>query len=186
MSDFSIELDVYYGWCTLRLRHSSDELEMRSHWLGDALTNLVEAMTLLVDGVPSVSVAWPREIGGGHFLDIVADGQGGVSVVVHERDGDGSEIGQIYSAERGPVRFRCHVPLAVVLTSFVTALRAVRVRSVDRTGFMRDWGRTFPIVAYGQLETVAVRRYGYKPVPTADITVEESPDEPRGGRAARR
>lgn len=185
MGDFSMQLDVYYGWCTLRLRSSSEELEVTSHWLNDALTNLVDAMTMLANGTPSISVAWPREIGGGHFVDIAADGQGGVSIVVHERGGNGPEIDQVYSAERGPARFRCHVPFADVLTSFVTALRVLRVRSVDRTGFMPDWGRTFPVAAYGELETIAVRRYGYKPVPTADIPVDESPDEPRRGRAAR-
>lgn len=184
MSEVRVELDVYFGWCTVRIAGGGDEIEVKAHWLHDSLTDLAEAVRRLLDDTPSVSVVWPRELGGGHFVDFLLDTRGGVSIVVHERAADGRTVDEVFSAERGAVRFRCHVPVSEFVGSFVTALRTVRVRSTDPTGFMTHWPRTFPAGLYEEIERIAVRRYGIKPVPTDDVAPDQRPDGPVRRRPA--
>lgn len=171
-SAVSMELDIDFGWCTWRIVTDADVFEAKTHWTADGFSHLFDAVLALANGTPSVSVVWAREAGGGCFIDLLRDPEGGVSIVVHDRaHGIGARtVDAVHSAERGAVRFRAHIPWRDFIRSFATAVRTVRVRCVDGSGYMKHWQRTFPQAEHEALERIAGRWYGYKPVPTTEIS----------------
>lgn len=165
MNSFSLDLTVSHGWCTLDLRDGEQTVRVRGHWLNDCLTDLVQSLQLLLDGRQSVSTRWQLEVAGGHFIDFVADGRGGVGLSVSElAHGVGSAtVEEIWSAQRGRTVLATHVPLEAVVVAALRSLRRIRAGSVDATGYLEHWRHSFPQALYESVEQAASRRFGYAP-----------------------
>lgn len=170
--DLDLGLDIGYGWCTLRLRTPDAELELRTHWLVDGLTELALAVEALLAGRPSVSVRWALEIAGGHFIDIVADPKGQVHLAVTELEhGVGAAAAEeIWSPVRGRLVLRATVSLKDFVRRYLSAMRVVRVTRVDASGMVSEWRHSFPQAIYEGLEQQVTARFGYKPLTTDEIT----------------
>jgi hypothetical protein len=172
MTTFDLGLDIGYGWCTLRLRTPEADLQLRTHWLVDGLTELALAVEALLAGRPSVSVRWAMEMAGGHFIDIVADPQGQLHLAVTELEhGLGASTAEeIWSPVRGPLVLRATVSLSDFVRRYLSAMRVVRVTRVDASGMVAEWRHSFPQAIYEGLERQATARFGYKPLTTDEIT----------------
>ncbi|MEV0848295.1 hypothetical protein AB0J21_20865 [Streptomyces sp. NPDC049954] len=172
MGSFDVGIEFSYGWCTLRLTDGVESVEIRNHWLNDGFPELVDSVNLLLEGRRSVSCRWQREVAGGHFVDLVSDPHGGLSVVVHAfHQDEPGDAAQVWSAERGSVVFRAHVPFNEFVLRFAAALRVVRTLSTDPAGMIGHWGYPFPQTAFELLERRAVR-LGYKPRARPEIEEE--------------
>ena len=119
---------------------------------------------------------WAREIGGGHFLDLVLDPDGGVGVALHDLadSSTSTDAADIWSAERGACVFRTRTTLKDLVTQLVANLHRIRLRDVDPTTGMTDqWPRTFPTAIHERLEQQAVTRYGYRPLTRVELDHED-------------
>ncbi len=174
MSALTLSLTVSGGWCALSLSDPTAEVRIQTHWLNDGFTDLSAAVLDLLSGRPSVSVRWPLEVSGGHFLDFALDSRGGVSVAISEfKYGIGADtVETIWSAERGKLVFSCHVTLSDLVSEYLRNLRRIRVLNVDVGGQIEQWRHLFPQSAYEQIEACAARRFGFKPATISEITGE--------------
>jgi hypothetical protein len=84
MAGFALDLDVSYGWCSLRMQDGPNEVHIRTHWLVDGLSELTLAVGSLLAGRPAVSIRWPLEVAGGNFVDAVVDPQNVLHLAVSE------------------------------------------------------------------------------------------------------
>jgi hypothetical protein len=180
MSNLELEINISFGWCSLRLRNEDNQVSVKTHWLVDGFTELVDAVYRLVRGASTVAVRWPFEVAGGHFIDFVVDPRGGLHIAVSEfAHGVGSSTAeQIWSASRGSQIFSAHVTLAEFIVAFMNSARQLRVISVDSTGYLNEWRHSFPQSLYESLERVATARFGYKPRTVDEIGGSISPREP--------
>lgn len=172
MNTFDLDLEVSYGWCTLRLGTPDAEVRLKTHWLVDGLSELAFAVEALLAGRPSVSVRWAREIAGGHFLDLVLAPRGRLHLAVTELEhGDeASRSEEVWSPVRGPLVFRASVTLEEFVRRYLSAMRVVRATRVDATGLVLEWRHSFPQAVYEALERQATVRFGYTPLTTQEIT----------------
>lgn len=171
MNDFDLGIDIASGWCTLRLTSANRQVQIRTHWLVDGLTELSLAVAALLAGRTTVGVRWAYEIAGGHFVDFVLDPEGGLNIAVSELEyGAGTEgADKVWSAVRGSVVFRAAVPFTVFLRRYLAAMRIVRVRNVDASGMVLEWRHSFPQSIYEALERDVSARFGYKPMTAEEI-----------------
>lgn len=172
--DFDLQIRVEKGWCYLQILADTHDVQIRCHWLTDGLRDLLIGAQRLLDGERSVSVRWPYEIAGGHFIDLVPDPQGGLSIALSEfaHGIESTALEDIWNARRGAVVFHAHVPLRTYTVKVLQSLRRIRVKSVDESGFIPHWGHTFPQATYESFEAAASSRFGYQPTHTAEIVGE--------------
>lgn len=171
---FKIDLNLSFGWCNLHLQADGDDVAIKTHWLVDGFAEFAQAVKLLLTDRSSVSVRWPLEVAGGHFIDLVVDPQNVLHVAISEFEhGVGSPTADtIWSAVRGSLVFEAHVPLADFVVGFADCFRRIRVTSVDSSGFIAQWGHSFPQSSYEFIESTANHRYGFKPVRTDEVERE--------------
>ncbi len=169
MNSFAIDFNLNHGFCNLSLRTDVDSISLRGHWISDRLPDLLNCVESLLDGTEAVCCRWQGPIQEGHFIDLVRDPEGGVSIAVSEfRYSDGATAAEIWSAERGTLRFRANLPLNDFAITFAAALRRVRSTAVGVTGLLTEYPRPFPQSLFEAIEQKAAR-LGYKP--SADLAV---------------
>ncbi|WP_156756152.1 hypothetical protein [Actinokineospora pegani] len=169
MAEIDLAVVFSRGWCTFALAFDGRSVSIKNHWASDRFPELLRCVNTLLDGAESVSCRWQGPVHEGHFIDLVADPAGGVSVAVHDfRHPDGSEFSEIWSAERGDSLFCVHVKLADFTIALASALRRVRVTAVDASGMIEDYPRPFPQSEFERIETRAAR-YGYHPKPLSEF-----------------
>jgi hypothetical protein len=152
-------------------------VSIENHGIGNRLTDLVSSVNQLLDGNESVSYRWQGSVREGHFVDLVADPEGGVSVVVREfRHAEGTAFAEIRSGERVSSVFCAHVPLAGFTIAFATALRRMRSTEVDLAGMLHDCPCPFPQPEFERLEGRAVG-FGHRPLPLLEIEHRAAPSE---------
>lgn len=164
---FSVDVSVWHGWCTLDMSDDDEgAVSVRTHWTGNALVDLVEAVNDIVLGQRKASSCrWPLELAGGHFVDFVLDPHGGVNVAVHDAAyGPGqTTAAAIWSAARGGVVFSSRVPLKDFAISYSSAFRRLRLSQVNSHGVISEWEHTFPFNRVESLEIAAEKQFGYRP-----------------------
>ena len=179
--DFALNLDVWYGWCTLRLSSPRGSVELRGHWFSDCFTDLVDAVADVLGGRRTACCRFQWELAGGGFVDLSLDYDDGICVAVHETaHGPEARTGnKVNSAARGALLYETRVELGDFVRAFVAALRRIRVRSIDASGLSIHWPHTFPQSTYERMERAATSRFGYKAEPTYEITGEDPRPWPR-------
>jgi hypothetical protein len=178
MSVFAMDFALDHGFCVLNMRTDAASVSLRGHWVSDRLPDLLTSITLLLDGTEAVCCRWQGPVQEGHFLDFVRDPHGSISVAVSEfRHPDGATAAEIWSAERGPLRFTANLLLSDFAMAFAAALRQVRSAEVGMTGLLTDYPRPFPQTLFEGIEQKAAR-LGYKP--SADLPSSGRDDGRRG------
>lgn len=175
MAELNLDIAFSYGQCTFALAFDGQSVSIKNHWANDRFSQLLSCMNVLLDGTESISCRWQGEAQDGHFIDLVADPNGGVSVAVHNfRHPDGLEYSEIWSAERGESLFCIHLTLADFTIAFATALRRVRATVVDSSGMIKEYPRPFPQSEFERIETRAAR-FGYHAKSLSEIQGPSTP-----------
>lgn len=169
MSLAVVELKFWYGQAQLTVRSPTNEVTIKNHWINDRFSELVNCVDLLLGGFESVSCRWQGVAAEGHFVDLVRDPAGGISIAVHAfRYPEGDTYSQIWSAERGDLVLSTHVPFTDFIRDFATTLRLARATAVDTSGMLTEYPRPFPQATFEHIEARAARM-GYKPTPLWEI-----------------
>lgn len=166
-SEWGLDLEVDRGWCGLTLTDDDRTAKVWAHTLADSLTSLFDGIAQLTKGTQSVSIRWAGEVAGGTFVDLVRDPEQYVNVALHEfkYGNTAEEFATMYSAIRGECTFSARVPYSELIKSFAATARKLRVENSDRTGYIEQWGWSFPLMSHEKIEREAVK-FGYKPTPT--------------------
>lgn len=174
MDAFDFDLDFRFngGWCTLRLTNITATVKVESYWLSNNFASLLEAIVGLLGGVKDVGVRWSLEQSGGYFIDFSTGSNDMVSIAVHEQSvkpNVATTAEDVDSAVRGSAIFTAYVPMWRLGQLIARELRRSRARDVDRTGFMTDWGHTFPQGLQETLERKLFILYGHTPEDTEEM-----------------
>lgn len=170
-----VDLDLWYGWCTVRLRAEGETVDLTGHWFSDCFNELICAVADMLEGRRTACCRFARESGGGGFVDLSRDGQDGICLAVHETAyGTDVRTGpELHSAARGKLLFEARVPMKNFVRDFLRALQRIRVLTVDAGGLPAHWPHTFPQGLYEDMERTATRRFGYHPLQTYELTGED-------------
>lgn len=164
-----MEIAFVAGEGILTFDRDGDPVVIRGHWLNDRFAQLISCVDALSTGSEVASCRWQGPINDGHFIDLVADPEGGVSLAVHAFNyPDAITAEQIWSAVRGPAVLVCHQPLAKFVQLFAAAVRRVRATGVDSDGLIKQYPRPFPLALFEQLERSAAS-LGYQPTPLVEL-----------------
>lgn len=175
MAEFDLKMEFSHGWCTLALGLDGRTVSIKNHWANDRVSELVRCVNILLDGTESVSCRWQGPVQEGHFIDLVADPGGGLSLAVHQfRHPEGSDFSEIWSAERGKPLICGHLALADFTVAFAAALRRVRATTVDASGMITGYPRPFPQADFKRIETKAAK-FGYHSKPLSEFEDVSNP-----------
>lgn len=164
-----LEVAFVAGEGVLTFGHAGERLTIRSHWLNDRFAQLIGCVDSLATGAEVASCRWQGPINDGHFIDLVADPDGGLNLAIHQFNyPDAIKASEIWSAVRGPAVLVCHQPLTDFVCLFAAAIRRVRATLVDGDGLIKQYPRPFPFALFEQLERSAARA-GYQPTPLAEL-----------------
>ncbi len=91
------------GWAEGRLAHGADEVELSASYLSDALGDLIEAVALVVEGVPSTQCSWLEEPGEFRWRFLRSDGDVLVEILWMDDWDKLDHAGQLVFSARVPV-----------------------------------------------------------------------------------
>ncbi len=161
-----IEIHVKFerGWADLEIVTGRGDFTARATNIIDAFGELVAACAQLSDGRFCVSSFWGREPGG-VFLDLFRDGNDRLALAVHEAGNPDWLGGPVaWVPARAALVFTATIDVGVFACAFAQELHRIRRRDVDSSGYMPQWGWSFPESDYRIIERFGVR-HGYRPEP---------------------
>lgn len=91
------------GWAEGRLARGADEVELSASYLSDALGDLIEAVALVVEGVPSTQCSWLEEPGEFRWRFLRSDGDVLVEILWLDDWDKLDHAGQLVFSDRVPV-----------------------------------------------------------------------------------
>ncbi len=159
-----VHLSFERGWADLEVVTGHGTFNARATNITDAFVELVDACAQLSNGRFCVSSFWGGEPGG-VFFDFFLDGNGRLALAVHEAlnpDWLGGPVAWIPA--RATLRFTAAMDFGVFVREVARELHRIRRNDVDGSGYMPQWGWSFPEKEYRLIEHCAVRN-GYRPEP---------------------